>query len=54
MDRESLERLVVRLVGIAQRCGDLPVRHDLLRAADELTHIIEGRMPQADLDKPPH
>jgi hypothetical protein len=49
-----MERFVVRVMGIAQRCNDLPIRLELMRAADELVEIIEGRKLPEDSDKPRH
>jgi hypothetical protein len=43
VDRETLERLVVRLFGIAQRCADQSSRHQLLGIANELVDLIEGQ-----------
>jgi hypothetical protein len=42
MDREGLERVVVQLLGIAQRCTDVPCERDLMRLANDLVHLIEG------------
>jgi len=44
-NREALERLVVQLLEIAQRCTDVPCQHDLMRLADELVDVIEGSDP---------
>lgn len=42
MDREIVERLVVRILALAQDCDDLPVRDELMRIANDLSEIIEG------------
>ena len=54
MDREAMERLVVRLMGLAQRCKDSAISDELMRAADELVDIIEGWGPHKDADKRQH
>ncbi len=54
MDHEAMERFVVRLIGIAQRCNDLPIRLELMRAADELVDMIEDRKSSEDSDKVQH
>jgi hypothetical protein len=41
--RERLERIVVRLLAITARCGDLAIRHELRQVADELVDLIEER-----------
>jgi hypothetical protein len=41
-NREALERLVVELLGISQRCTDVACQRDLMRLANELVHLIEG------------
>jgi hypothetical protein len=45
MDQETLERFVVQLLGIAQRCTDVPSQRDLMRLANEVADLIEGREP---------
>ena len=40
-NREALERLVVQLLGVSQRCTDEACQRDLMTLADELVHIIE-------------
>jgi hypothetical protein len=40
--REALERVVVQLAGVAQRCTDAACRRDLMMLADELVHLVEG------------
>ena len=39
---EALERLIVQLLGISQRCTDVACPHDLMRLANELIHLVEG------------
>jgi hypothetical protein len=40
--RDELERAVVRLLDIADRCGDAPViQHELMQLSDELVKIID-------------
>ena len=40
-----MERVVVRLLALAQRCDDASIRTDLMRIADEISSIIEiGRL----------
>jgi hypothetical protein len=39
--REALERLVVQLAGVAQRCTDAACRRDLMRLANELVYLVE-------------
>jgi hypothetical protein len=40
--RDELERVVVRLLDIAGRCGDNPViQHELMQLSDELAKIID-------------
>jgi hypothetical protein len=40
--REALERLVVQLAGVAQRCTDAACQRDLMRLANELVYLVEG------------
>ena len=40
-NREALERLVVQLLGVSQRCTDEACQRDLMTLADELVHLIE-------------
>jgi hypothetical protein len=43
--RDELERVVVRLLEIADRCGDDPaIQHELMQLSDELVKIIEAIM----------
>jgi hypothetical protein len=45
MDRDMMERLVVRLLALAQRCDDVSIRTDLMRIANEMSDLIEdGRV----------
>ena len=40
--RDELERVAVRLLAIAGRCGDTPaIQHELMQLADELAKIID-------------
>jgi hypothetical protein len=40
--RDELERVVVRLLAIAGRCGDAPeMQHALMQLGDELAKIID-------------
>jgi hypothetical protein len=43
MDREVLDRFVVRFLEIAQRCPDLTSQRDLMRLVNELVDLIEGQ-----------
>jgi hypothetical protein len=43
MDREVLERFVVRFLEIAQRCPDLTSQRDLMRLVNELVDLIDGQ-----------
>ncbi|HEY6258296.1 MAG TPA: hypothetical protein VIY51_21135 [Xanthobacteraceae bacterium] len=40
--RETLERLVVRLLLIAEQCTDLPTQRDLRNLANDHVRLIEG------------
>jgi hypothetical protein len=40
--REALERLVVQLAGVAQRCTDGACQRDLMKLANELVYLVEG------------
>jgi len=40
---EDLERIVVRLLEVAARCGDPAIQHDLMKLADELVKFVEAR-----------
>jgi hypothetical protein len=40
--REALERLVVQLAGVAQRCTDAACQRDLMKLANELVYLVEG------------
>ena len=40
--RERLERVVVRLLEVADRCPDTRIEHELMRLADELVQLIEA------------
>jgi hypothetical protein len=39
---EDLERIVVRLLEVAGRCGDPAIQHDLMKLADELVTFLEA------------
>ena len=40
--RDELERVVVRLLEIAARCGDDPaIQHELMQLSDDLAKIID-------------
>ncbi len=39
--RDELERIVVRLLGIAGRCRDPEIQHQLMQLADEIVKIID-------------
>jgi hypothetical protein len=43
MDREVLERFVVRFLEIAQRCSDPTSQRDLIMAVNDLVDLIEER-----------
>jgi hypothetical protein len=43
MDREVLQRFVVRFLEIAQRCPDLTSQRDLMRLVNELVDLIDGQ-----------
>jgi hypothetical protein len=49
VDREILERLVVRLVGMAHRCTDHSTRSHLMRLATELIDLIEGQSKDKEI-----
>jgi hypothetical protein len=51
MNPETLERFVVQLLGIAQRCTDVASRRDLMRLANQLADLIEGREPSEETDQ---
>lgn len=40
-NREDLERIVVRLLDVAARCGELAIQYELMELADELAKLIE-------------
>jgi len=40
--RERLERAVVRLLEVADRCPDSRIQHELMELADELVSLIEA------------
>jgi hypothetical protein len=40
--RERLERAVVRLVEVADRCPDPRIEYELMQLADELVQLIEA------------
>jgi hypothetical protein len=40
--REALERFVVQLAGVAQRCTDAACQRDLMKLANELVYLVEG------------
>ena len=53
MKREALERLVVQLLEIAQRCTDVPCQHDLMRLANDFVDLNEGSdQSEKDLRQP--
>jgi hypothetical protein len=39
---ENLERIVVRLLEVAARCGDPAIQVDLMELADELVKLVEA------------
>ena len=39
--REHLERVVVRLLEVADRCPDSRIQQELMELADELVQLIE-------------
>jgi len=39
--RDELERMVVRLLEIAGRCGDRAFQHELMELSDDLARIID-------------
>jgi hypothetical protein len=41
MNREILERFVVRILEIGNRCSDLIIQRDLMRLANEIVDTIE-------------
>lgn len=41
-DREHLERAVVRLLQVADRCPDPRIQQELMELADELVQLIES------------
>ncbi len=43
-----MEKFVVRLLGIAQNCKDLPARVELMRVANDLADILESRKPRSE------
>ena len=48
MNRETLERLVVHLLGIAQRCADRSTQRHLIGMANDLVDLIEGQNKNID------
>jgi hypothetical protein len=40
-DREKLERIVVRLLDVAARCGNPDIQYELMRLAEDLVKLIE-------------
>ncbi len=38
--RDELETIMVRLVGIADRCREPPIQYELMRLGDELARVI--------------
>jgi len=42
INREALERITVRLLGLAERCDDPFIRIDLMRIANDLSDVIES------------
>ena len=42
MDDDTMKRLVVRLLGVAERCDDAAVRTDLRLIAREISDTIDG------------
>ena len=39
--RDELERMVVRLLEVADRCGDHVIQHELMKLSDEVARIID-------------
>jgi len=42
MDREGMERIVVRLLALVQRCDDVSIRADLMSIANDISDAIES------------
>jgi hypothetical protein len=42
--REKLQKIVVRLLVIADRCTDLAIQYDLMLLAEELVKMIEDEI----------
>ena len=40
-NREDLERIVVRLLDVAARCGEPAIQYELMELANELAKLIE-------------
>ena len=51
MDREVLERFVVRFLEIAQRCSDLTSQSDLMRAVNKLVDLIEEQKASEEVGR---
>ena len=45
-----MERIVVRLLALAQRCDDISIRTDLMRIANEISDTIEGDQAEESRD----
>jgi hypothetical protein len=44
--REQLERIVIRLLDLASRCGDRPaLQHALMETADQISALLEESKP---------
>jgi hypothetical protein len=41
-NREDLERIVVRLLDVATRCGEPAIQYELMELANELANLIEA------------
>lgn len=51
MDRETMERFVVRILALVQRCDDPSIRGELMRLADELAELDNLQTPQEEARK---
>jgi hypothetical protein len=51
MDREVLERFVVRVLEIAQRCSDLTSQRDLMMAVNDLVDLMEERKASEEVGR---
>jgi hypothetical protein len=54
MDRETMERIAVRLLALVQRCDDLSIRAELMLIANDLSHAIETDQSEKIQQYNPH